>query len=114
MQQSGARVAHLRSCQGEQDEKRCRPSPPRRFISDRELQLIKRYDKRDPSYQAKLLDEVGTAEERWLGGLGGKLKKCRTRQTLRNKLHGLGVALPCLRALGQLCAPHQGRACKLS
>ncbi len=29
-----------------------------RFISDRELQLIKRYDKKDASYQAKLLDEV--------------------------------------------------------
>ena len=29
-----------------------------RFISDRELQLIKRYDKKDASYQAKLLAEV--------------------------------------------------------
>lgn len=30
-----------------------------RFISDRELQLIKRYDKKDASYQGKLLAEVG-------------------------------------------------------
>ncbi len=30
-----------------------------RFISDRELQLIKRYDKKDASYQVKLLAEVG-------------------------------------------------------
>ncbi|GAB4821778.1 hypothetical protein N2152v2_008824 [Parachlorella kessleri] len=32
-----------------------------RFISDRELQLIKRYDKKDASYQAKLLAEAGSA-----------------------------------------------------
>lgn len=30
-----------------------------RFISDRELQLIKRYDKKDAAYQDKLLAEVG-------------------------------------------------------
>lgn len=32
-----------------------------RFISDRELQLIKRYDKKDAAYQDKLLAEAGAA-----------------------------------------------------
>lgn len=29
-----------------------------RLISDRDLQLLRRYDKKDPDYQAKLLEEV--------------------------------------------------------
>ncbi len=30
-----------------------------RLITDSDLQLLRRYDKRDPSLQAKLLEEVG-------------------------------------------------------
>ena len=29
-----------------------------RLISDRDLQLLRRFDKKDPAYQAKLLEEV--------------------------------------------------------
>ena len=36
-----------------------------RLISDRELQLLRRYDKKEESYQSKLLREVG------VGGGGG-------------------------------------------
>jgi V-type H+-transporting ATPase subunit H len=30
-----------------------------RLITDRDLQLLRRFDKKDPAFQAKLLDEVG-------------------------------------------------------
>lgn len=30
-----------------------------RLITDRDLQLLRRFDKKEPSYQAKLLEEVG-------------------------------------------------------
>lgn len=39
-----------------------------RLISDRELQLLRRYDKKDVQYQGRLLKEV-----RWRGSLGAWL-----------------------------------------
>ena len=32
-----------------------------RLITDRDLQLLRRYDKKEPAYQARLLEEVGAA-----------------------------------------------------
>lgn len=37
---------------------RCHPAQTARLISDRDLQLLRRFDKKDPAYQAKLLEEV--------------------------------------------------------
>ena len=39
-----------------------------RLISDRDLQLLRRIDKKDPAYQAKLLEEV-----RWVWGFSMRL-----------------------------------------
>ncbi len=35
-----------------------------RLITDRDLQLLRRFDKKEPAYQGKLLEEVGAGEGR--------------------------------------------------
>ena len=55
-----------------------------RLISDRDLQLLRRYDKKDADYQAKLLEEVG--RECWAAGAWGLAKEghgCRCHRRNR-------------------------------
>ena len=57
-----------------------------RLISDRDVQLLRRYDKKDPDYQAKLLEEVrvrgvGRAARRDRGWGGGGARAAAAART---------------------------------
>lgn len=73
-----------------------------RLLSDKDLQLIRKFDKKSEATQAQLLEEVdfvcweAEVPSAWC---------CHTRQYLENSLHDLCVMhtrAPCMRAL-----PHQ-------
>lgn len=86
-----------------------------RLISDKDVQLIRRYDKRSPELRASMLDEVGG--QCVLGGPGGQSlalhaialpatnhldgKSCNWTMGLvgSSQFHGLKLALPYLNLL---------------